>query len=182
MHRWGRGDRDGGGAAQLTGPADYRFRPYSALDAPLVARWRAMPHVIEWWGDPSVEAEEEKADDPRIRMWIVEFQNKPFAYAQDYDVHGWPDHHFAHLPPRSRGIDQYIGEPDMLDTGHGTAFVTAHVNRLFALGTPAVGTDPHPDNFRAQAAYRKAGFSVAGPVIETQWGTALPLVRYNSSE
>ncbi len=141
-----------------------------------------MPHVMEWWGDPSVEPEDQKAEDPRIRMWIVEFSGRPFAYAQDYDVHAWPDHHFAHLPPRSRGIDQYIGEPDMLDAGHGTAFVTAHVNRLFALGTPAIGTDPHPDNLRAQAAYRKAGFEVAGPVIETQWGIALPLVRYNSSE
>lgn len=111
--------------------------------------------------------------DPHTAAWIVEHHGRPFAYAQDYDVHAWPDHHFADLPPSSRGIDQSIGEPDMLDKGHGSAFVRLHVDRLFAAGAPAIGTDPHPDNARAIRAYEKAGFAVTGGPVETPWGRAL---------
>ncbi|WWR55751.1 hypothetical protein RV999_26300 (plasmid) [Sinorhizobium meliloti] len=39
---------------------------------------------------------------------------------QDYTVHGWDDHHFAHLAKGSRGIDQYIGDPEMVGVGHGS--------------------------------------------------------------
>src|ERR1043165_8022901 len=117
----------------------YRFRPPESADLALIARWRAMPHVIEWWGDPALEPEADKAGDPRIAMWIVEHDGRPFAFAQDYDVHGWDPHPFSHLPPRSRGIDQYIGEADMLDRGHGSAFVRQHVERLFAAGVAGAG-------------------------------------------
>jgi aminoglycoside 6'-N-acetyltransferase len=111
-------------------------------------------------------------------MWIVAHDGRPFAYAQDYDVHGWTPHPFSHLPPGSRGIDQYIGEPDMLDSGHGSAFVRAHCDRLFAAGAPAVGTDPSPDNVRARRAYEKAGFLTAGEARATPWGIAVLMERW----
>jgi aminoglycoside 6'-N-acetyltransferase len=52
----------------------------------------------------------------------------------------------------------------------GTAFIAERVLALFAEGAPAVGTDPHPDNARAIAAYRKVGFAVVGGPEETEWG------------
>ena len=106
------------------------------------------------------------------RLWIVSLDGRPFAYIQDYDPHAWPGHHFADLPPRSRGIDQFIGEPGLIGQGHGTAFIRAHVERLFAEGAPAIGTDPDPDNARAIRAYEKAGF-VAGREADTEWGYCL---------
>ncbi|MBA3667505.1 MAG: GNAT family N-acetyltransferase [Sphingomonas sp.] len=160
---------------------DYRFRPLARHDLPLVARWRAKPHVSEWWGDPAVEPEADKLIDPRIAMWIVERDGWPFAFAQDYDVHGWKPHPFGHLPEGARGIDQYIGEPDMLDRGHGSAFVRQLVQMLIANGAPAVGTDPHPDNLRARRAYEKAGFLATGGPVETPWGTAILMECWNSS-
>jgi hypothetical protein len=27
-------------------------RPMSVPDLPMVRRWLAMPHVVEWWGEP----------------------------------------------------------------------------------------------------------------------------------
>lgn len=158
----------------LMNPLDtYHFRVVMESDLLLLARWRATAHVCEWWGDPGIEREIEKLTDSRIAMWIVEHEGRPFAYAQDYDVHGWSPHPFSHLPPGSRGIDQYIGEADMLGRGHGTGFVRAHVQRLFAQGVPVVGTDPHPANARARRAYETAGFKfVAGPV-QTRWGEAV---------
>jgi hypothetical protein len=32
-------------------------------------------------------------------MRIVSFKGRPFAYAQDYAVHVWPQPHFARLLP-----------------------------------------------------------------------------------
>ena len=129
--------------------------------------------MIEWWGDPEGEDEREKLADPRIAMWIVEHEGRAFAYSQDYDVHGWDPHPFSYLPPGSRGIDQFIGEADMLERGHGTAFVRQHLARLFAAGAPTVGTDPHPDNLRARRCYEKAGFVLKSGPLDTPWGRAV---------
>lgn len=151
----------------------YHFRRLVEADIALVARWRMTDHVQKWWGPPDGEDELGKLDDPRIAMWIVEHDGRPFAFAQDYDVHGWTPHHFSYLAPGSRGIDQFIGEADMLDRGHGSAFVRQHVEALFAAGAPAVGTDPHPANVRAVRAYEKAGFSITSQPMDTQWGHAI---------
>lgn len=151
----------------------YDFRLVVEADLPLIARWRDAPHVRKWWGEPTVEDERKKLADRRISMWIVKFDGRPFAFAQDYDVHGWSPHLFSHLPPGSRGIDQFIGEADMLNRGHGSAFVKQHIARLFAKGVPAIGTDPHPSNARARRAYEKAGFAVTSNPVDTLWGRAV---------
>jgi aminoglycoside 6'-N-acetyltransferase len=156
----------------------YVFRPVTDADLPLLRLWRARPHVVEYWGPPDVEDLEEVLADPRVAMWIVEHGGRPFAYAQDYSPHDWSDHPFAHLPPGSRGIDQYLGEPDMIGRGHGSAFVRAHCDRLLAAGAPAIGTDPHPDNKRAIGACRKAGFAVVSGPLDTRWGRALLMERW----
>jgi aminoglycoside 6'-N-acetyltransferase len=68
-----------------------------------------------------------------------------------------------------------------LDKGHGSAFIRAHVDRMFAEGAPAVGVDPSPDNPRAIRAYEKAGFT-AGEVKNTDWGRSLLMVRWAKAE
>ncbi|HET8728882.1 MAG TPA: GNAT family N-acetyltransferase [Alphaproteobacteria bacterium] len=156
----------------------YRFRPAVEADHPLLRRWLGTPEVARWWGDPDEEAELLRGDldDPRMAMWIVEHAGRPFAYIQDYDTRAWPQHHFAGLPPGSRGIDQFIGEPDMLNRGHGSAFIGAFAGRLLAKGAPAIGTDPDPENLRARRAYEKAGFT-GDAVHRTEWGPAVLMVR-----
>ena len=79
--------------------------------------------------------------------------------------------------PRARvGIDQFIGEADMLGRGHGSAFIRAFADDLLASGTPRVVTDPDPDNARAVRAYEKAGFQ-RDRIVETPDGPALLMVR-----
>ena len=151
----------------------YVFRSVTGADLPLLRDWRSRPHVREWWGPPQSDDPSEILSDGCVAMWIVEHGGKPLAYAQDYSPHDWDNHPFAHLPPRSRGIDQYIVDPDMLDRGHGSAFVRAHVERLFAAGARAVGTDPNPGNARAIRAYEKAGFVIASDPMDTRWGRAV---------
>jgi aminoglycoside 6'-N-acetyltransferase len=159
------------------GNSPYHFRPAGEADLPLLARWRAMAHVRKWWPLEDGERVEDMLADPQIAAWIVEHNGRPFAYAQDYSPHDWDGHHFDWLPGGSRGIDQFIGEPDMRGRGHGPAFVALHCERLFAAGAPAVGTDPHPDNIRAIRAYEKAGFAIVSGPVETQWGRALLMER-----
>jgi aminoglycoside 6'-N-acetyltransferase len=156
----------------------YRIRPVTEADLPLLADWRARPHVRAWWGDPSVEPEAGKLAEPRIAMWLVELDGRPFAFIQDYDVHGWTPHHFDDLPAGSRGMDVYIAEADMLGQGHGARFVRQHVDALFARGAPAVGIDPHPDNAAACHAFETAGFTLAGGPLQTQWSYALLMHRF----
>ncbi|HQU67776.1 MAG TPA: GNAT family N-acetyltransferase [Albidovulum sp.] len=159
----------------MTSTDQYSFRRATLDDLDLLMGWQSKPHVREWW-DRDEPYDKEDLADPRVARWIVSYIGRPFAFMQDYTVHGWQDHHFAKLPKGSRGIDQYIGDPDMIGVGHGSAFVGARMQALFDAGAPAIATDPHPDNERAIAVYRKLGFEPFGPRQETQWGLILPMM------
>jgi aminoglycoside 6'-N-acetyltransferase len=161
----------------------YSFRRMTAADLPLVKGWLETPAVRQWWvdadGRPSDPPQEDDLDDQHVAMWIVSHDDDPFAFIQDYDPHAWTGHHFGHLPPGSRGIDQFIGEPGMIGRGHGSAFIRAHCDALLSGGAPAIGTDPHPRNARAIRAYEKAGF-LRGEQRETAWGFCLLMTRTTS--
>lgn len=159
----------------MTVAKKHDFRKVSMDDLSLLSEWRAQPHVREWWGSDK-PYDQEEISDPRVSRYIVSAEGRPFAFMQDYSVHGWEDHHFAHLPKGARGIDQYIGDPKMIGVGHGTAFIGARMSVLFDGGAPVIATDPHPDNERAIAVYRKLGFEPSGQPEETQWGRILPML------
>jgi aminoglycoside 6'-N-acetyltransferase len=144
----------------------YQFRPMSAADLPLVHRWLAEPHVMEWWGDPDEQFElvSGDLDQPAMDQFIVAADGRPFGYLQSFDLDEWPDEAFRAQPPRTRAIDQFIGEPDMIGRGHGSAFIRALVGNLLAAGAPRVITDPDVSNARAIRAYEKAGFRKQGVV------------------
>jgi aminoglycoside 6'-N-acetyltransferase len=153
----------------------YSLRAVKLADIDLLRGWQGATHVSRWWGSEEPFDEDELAD-PRVSRWIVSLEQRPFAYMQDYAVHGWGQHHFDYLPEGSRGIDQYIGETKMIGKGHGIGFIRQRMTELFTSGVPVVATDPHPENLRAIAVYQKAGFQIAGTVQQTKWGLVLPMV------
>jgi len=157
----------------------YAFRPMTADDLPTVWRWLAKPHVAEWWGDPAEQFKlvSEDLTHPAMDQYIVEYDRRPFAYLQCYDPSAWPNHGFGQRPSGARGIDQFIGEDDMIERGHGSGFVRAFADRLLAAGVPRVLTDPSPANGRAIKAYEKAGFCKERPV-DIPNGAALLMVRH----
>lgn len=162
----------------MGGERRYGFRTVTAADAPLLHRWRARPHVREWWDDGGPD-DFDTPPDPRVARWIVSLRGTAFAYMQDYAVHGWADHHFACLPDGARGIDQFIGIAGLLGHGHGPAFIAQRMGDLFADGVPVIATDPHPDNARAIAAYERAGFRRVGPARQSDWGPFLPMEAWH---
>jgi len=160
-------------------PADrYQFHPMTAADLPLVKRWLAEPHVVQWWGDTYEQFELVSGDleVEAMDQFIVATDDRPFGYIQCYDPEVWPDNGLGDHPRGTRGVDQFIGELAMVDRGHGSAFIRTFIDRLLASGTPRVITDPDPANARAIRAYEKAGF-VRDRLVDTPDGEALLMVR-----
>ena len=155
----------------------YVFRTMTAADLPTIERWLEAPHVIEWWGDPTEQYLLVSGDlnEPAMDQFIVSADGSDFAYIQCYDLTAW-NSGFGEQPRSTRGIDQFIGVSDMIERGHGSAFIRAFVERVLAAGAPRVVTDPDPDNVRAIRAYEKAGFEKSG-LVDTPDGTALLMVR-----
>jgi aminoglycoside 6'-N-acetyltransferase len=156
---------------------DYAFRAMSAADLPSVRRWLETPEVVRWWGQPDEQYElvSGDLDHPDMDQFIVSIDSRPFAYIQCYALSAW-NQGFGPQPSGTRGIDQFIGEPDMIGRGHGSHFIRQFVDQLLRSGLPRVVTDPDPVNGRAVRAYEKAGF-VRDRMIETPDGPALLMVR-----
>jgi aminoglycoside 6'-N-acetyltransferase len=150
----------------------------TADDLPLVRRWLGAPHVTRWWGEPDEQFDLVSGDLDQLAMdqFIVARGDRPFAYMQCYDPTAWNGSGLGSQPAGTRGIDQFIGETDMLDCGHGSAFIRVFIDRLLSTGTPRVVTDPDPANARAIRAYEKAGFQ-KDRLVDTVDGQALLMVR-----
>ena len=150
----------------------------TADDLPLVRHWLGEPHVVRWWGKPDEQFDLVKGDldEPAMDQFIVARDARPIGYLQCYDPVPWDNCGLGPQPAGTRGIDQFIGETDMIDRGHGSAFIWSFVNRLLTAGTPRVVTDPDPTNGRAIRAYEKAGFQKVH-LVDTPDGRALLMVR-----
>jgi aminoglycoside 6'-N-acetyltransferase len=156
----------------------YQFRPFESTDFAMIRQWLAMPHVVEWWGDPNAQFELVSADlpEPAMAQFIVMTGDEPFGYLQCYDLRAWSDPGLGPQPDGTRAIDQFIGRPDMIDLGHGSGFIRHFADGLLQRGIPRVITDPDPENRRAIRAYEKAGF-VRDRIVDTVEGPALLMVR-----
>jgi aminoglycoside 6'-N-acetyltransferase len=153
----------------------YTFSRVAERDQPLLRTWLNADHVRRWWGDPGKELAEimgalgEAGVDP----YLVSLDARPIGYLQSYDPHAeWGLGAYVDQPHGTRGIDQFIGEADMVGLGHGPRFIAAMCERLFAAGASRVITDPDPANRPAVRAYEKAGFraleeriTIDGPVV-----------------
>jgi aminoglycoside 6'-N-acetyltransferase len=102
----------------------YAFRPMTAADLPTIKCWLAAPHVRQWWHDPCEQFELVSGDleHPDMAQFIVAADQREFAYLQCYNLSAWHTG-FGAQPEGARGLDQFIGEVDMLDRGHGSAFI-----------------------------------------------------------
>jgi aminoglycoside 6'-N-acetyltransferase len=154
----------------------YAFRSMSSADLPLIRRWLATPEVVRWWGDPSEQYAlvSGDLDHPDMDQFIVALGEHAFGYIQSYPLSTW-NQGFGVQPAATRGIDQFIGEPDMIGCGHGPSFIRLFTDSLKRNGTPRIVTDPDPANIRAVRAYEKAGFR-GERMVDTPDGRSLLMV------
>jgi aminoglycoside 6'-N-acetyltransferase len=108
-------------------------------------------------------------------QYVVSATGSDFGYIQCYDLTAWNSGFGVH-PEGTRGIDLFIGEPGMIERGHGSAFIRAFVDDRLRGGAPRIVTDPDPANHRAVRAYENAGFEKVR-VVDTPDGAALLMVR-----
>ncbi|HZB38573.1 MAG TPA: GNAT family N-acetyltransferase [Beijerinckiaceae bacterium] len=156
----------------------YSFRPVVAQDLPLLGAWLERPHVAEWWDDTDDKLAEirEAMTDPSTRPFMAALDGRPIGYIQCYDPHLEADHPYRDQPKGTLGIDQFIGEPELVGIGHGSRLIAAFVDGLFRQGAARILTDPDPRNARAIRAYEKAGFR-AFDSRTTIYGDALMMAR-----
>jgi aminoglycoside 6'-N-acetyltransferase len=138
---------------------DYRFVRVIRADYPMLRHWLAEPHVAAFWGDPDTEIAliDEEVDGGDCNMHVV-WSDRPFAFVQDWGVHDYGAPHFRDTPPGTRGVDTFLGETAYHGKGHAKAYIRQYARALIASGAPMVVTDPSPDNLRAIAMWRGAGF------------------------
>lgn len=157
-------------------PGPYQFRPMNAGDMPLLREWLSVPHVAEWWHDAdSFEFVSGDLDHHDMGQFIVSQAGRPFAYLQCYRIGDWHSG-FGPQPDGTRGLDQFVADPEMVGRGHGSAFIRAFSDELLKAGAPRIVLDPQPTNARAIRAYEKAGFRRTSE-IDTPDGRALLMVR-----
>src|SRR5262245_3711648 len=145
------------------------FRPLERTDLPLVSRWLAEPHVVDWWGEePEIEAVEAKYS-PRIagtvpiEVFIAMVEGRDAGLIQRYRLADFPEWDELIDVPAAAAIDYLIGEPDLTGKGLGSAMIRAFVPLIFER-YPDVRTGvaaPQQDNVASWRAAEKAGFTLA---------------------
>ena len=146
----------------------------------LLVRWRAEPHVHDWW-DPDDPAptygEIVEAYAPSVRgeekttACIIEVGGWPAGFLQFY--RWWPS--LAADPSLdigadadTFGLDIHIGEPDLLNRGIGSRAVDLLCRHLEDdLGASWIALTTEVTNHRAQRAYEKVGFVKVRQVLDT---------------
>jgi aminoglycoside 6'-N-acetyltransferase len=148
---------------------DIAFRPVRPDDFPMLTEWLSRPHWREWWGDPTVELgyirDMVEGRDPHCDPFIFEVDREPLGYIQVWRIgpHQTPEWAgdnpwLMELPADAVGVDLSVAAADRLSQGIGSSVLRAFAGRLAAEGRRTIVIDPDPDNARAVAAYRKAGF------------------------
>jgi aminoglycoside 6'-N-acetyltransferase len=136
-----------------------------AEDLPMLGVWLERPHVAEWWDDVDDKLAEirEAMADPSTQPFIIELDGRPIGYIQCYDPHLEADHPYRDQPRGTLGIDQFIGEPELVGIGHGSRLIAAFVEALFQQGAPRVIIGPTQPTAGPSGPMRKPGSNRSTP-------------------
>ena len=144
-----------------------RLRTATADDRPLLEYWDTQPHVIDTGGEDVGEwgwDRELGREVPWREQLIIEVDGRPIGFIQIIDPELEETHYWGDVEPHLRAIDIWIGEPDALGRGYGTAAISIAIDRCFAdPQVTAILIDPLISNDRAHRFYGRVGFVPVGP-------------------
>lgn len=140
-------------------------------DFALARRWLLQPHVARWWHDDPKETlypegtlaewgAAIRGEDP-TDMFVIELDGRPIGVIQSYIVQDYEDYadQVGELPERSLSVDLFIGEPELIGIGHGTALLREFLREAFARhGVAYAVIGPARANVPAIRSYEKVGF------------------------
>jgi RimJ/RimL family protein N-acetyltransferase len=149
----------------------FSFKPLQESDLNLLCHWLSEPHVKEWWNDHLTDEEikseyKKRMGDTIVAPFIVCLDNRPIGYIQFYQADKvgdgwWPDEVEGTI-----GIDQFIGEKDLINRGIGTKMIRAFIDYLFHNpDIKKIITDVDPKNSRAIRCYEKVGFEFVKEIM-----------------
>jgi len=138
---------------------NYSFRRVTPADVPLLRQWLEMPHVKVWWGDAGrqVALIEQDMKNAAINMQMVELVGHPFAFIQDHDAHAYMMPEFADLPPGTRVMRSFVGDPQFLGQGHAAGYIDAFLKDT-RLHYPLIAVSVDTTDTRTTGIYAQAGF------------------------
>jgi RimJ/RimL family protein N-acetyltransferase len=147
--------------------ADFEFRPLAWDDLPLLHRWLNTPHVLRWWREP-LSLDEVRAkygvkisgEEP-TQGYVIAHEGRPVGFIQSYRIADHPEYAEAiDVEDGAAGLDLYLGEPDCVHRGLGTAAVRQFLREVI-FADPEVTCcvlGPDPENAAAIRCYEKVGF------------------------
>jgi aminoglycoside 6'-N-acetyltransferase len=152
-----------------------RFEPIIEADLPLLATWRARPHVAEWFHGPLTPEQTAAKFLPRIRGsdpvqgYIVYLGDVAVGYIQSFRVADHPDVVAAlQVPGDPYGVDVLLGDAEARGHGLGTRVVREFTQRLLDARVDYVVISPDTENSAAIRAYEKAEFAAVTTVPSTK--------------
>ncbi|MCA3698920.1 MAG: acetyltransferase [Brevundimonas sp.] len=157
---------------QATPPPTVTLRPATVADAAILAAWDLEPHVIACSSDdPLAEvafdgtdwSDELSNSAYELTYVIAEVEGQPVGVMAVCDPHTEPSHYWGEIEPNLRAIDIWIGPPEWLGRGVGTAMMTQMIDRCFGEpGVEAIVIDPLASNTAAIRFYQRLGFVSEG--------------------
>ncbi len=154
------------------------LRALALGDLRLIMRWLVQPHVSAYWESPQAAVARIGAslDAPDVSPFVIVAGGKPTGYLQICAATDDPFWSVHQLPRETFGIDLFIGEPDALRHGYGSACLALAAAHLLDMqGVARVQGDPNPKNDAALRAFAKAGFEPRD-AITTPDGPAVYMV------
>lgn len=151
------------------------LRRLARSDFPLLARWLAEPHVRRWWAHETTPAAIEADFGTDVdglepsEVFIASADEAPIGLVQRFRIADYPETQaemaaVAPLPGDAISIDYFIGEPQRLRSGLGTAMIRACVEGAWRAwpdaGAAVVAV--HADNEGSWRVLQRAGFRRVG--------------------
>jgi len=141
------------------------LRKLTQADLPQIGGWLGEPHVRRWWDPPDVGLSEIASHlaDPVVMPYLIAAEDRPIGYLQAYHANAESFWNRFDVPRETIGLDLFLGPPDSLGRGFGSAAIRLVLDRLRRQPRVIrVQIDPAPGNLNAIRAYRRCGFASVG--------------------
>lgn len=162
------------------GEAPITLSEFEEAHLVLLPGWLAMPHIAPWFPNSDEYLAFARQPPANGEQRTIIQANEPAGYLrwvilskEILDNAGFPE-----LPAGTADADLFLGEASNLGRGLGVQVLEELSDRLARQGVPLLVLTTSVENKRAQAAFRKAGFSVYREYEPEPFGRCYLMLRW----